>query len=787
MAARSRRKRHAPKPEIPTALRRSRSRLGWIVGSAIAGILALAWWVLFPLHSNPTSRAPSRSVADQVVPDQAETYARYAGSNTCRECHQEAWDEWAASNHGMAERKLDEALDRPAFDPPKTFRHGTQQTEARIRNGRYELVTLGYGTNVAPYEVVRVIGHNPLRQFLIPRPGGRFQVSEAAWDPITNEWFNVYGQEDRRPGEWGHWTGRGMCWNAMCAACHNTRLRKNYDEATDTYHTAMVEPTVSCEACHGPMKNHVVWQRRYRNSGRPWPPPQGSDPTLSTLSTNQVFHLCGSCHARRGDVTGDFHPGADFFDHYSLTIVDETDTFYPDGQIRDEDYEFAPFLGSRMHFRGVVCMDCHTPHRAKPALQGNDLCLRCHNGSREDSPLIDPATHTFHAQYESGHDCRDCHMPQTPYMQRHWRHDHGFTIPDPRLTKEWGIPNACNRCHRDQSVDWAIEWTTRWYGEKMDQPKRLHDRNRTRWLARARQGDPAARQPLLEMLDTEPIPYWRAAILLLLRQWTDDPQVRRATARYLADLDPLVREKAVHALGPLVEDPRLEVADQLRPLLEDPVRAVRVAAAWALRAHIDPASRAGRELLHMLDFNADQPLGQLQKAVWALAHDQPEEAWRRLRQAVAWDPNSAPLRHELAIVCSLTGRTRDAVDHLEAACRLEPEVAEYAYKLGLAWNELDNLRQAIQALQRAVKLDPRHARAWYNLGLARNAQGDVPGALDALLRAESADPNDPRIPYARATILAQQGRFGEARQAAARALEIRPDFSEARQLLQQLP
>ena len=50
--------------------------------------------------------------------------------------------------------------------------------------------------------------------------------------PRSNEWFNVYGSEDRRPGEWGHWTGRGMNWNSMCATCHNTRLRKNYDAAT---------------------------------------------------------------------------------------------------------------------------------------------------------------------------------------------------------------------------------------------------------------------------------------------------------------------------------------------------------------------------------------------------------------------------------------------------------------------------------------------------------------------------------------------------------------------------
>src|SRR5437764_1151098 len=82
-------------------------------------------------------------------------------------------------------------------------------------------------------------------------PGGRLQTLEASYDPHKNQWFNVYGNEDRHFGEWGHWTGRGMNWNSMCASCHNTRVRKNYDEKSDSYQTTMAQLTVSCESCHG--------------------------------------------------------------------------------------------------------------------------------------------------------------------------------------------------------------------------------------------------------------------------------------------------------------------------------------------------------------------------------------------------------------------------------------------------------------------------------------------------------------------------------------------------------
>ena len=152
-----------------------------------------------------------------------------------------------------------------------------------------------------------------------------------------------------------------MIWNQMCASCHNTRVRKNYDPPTDTYKTSMADLTVSCESCHGPMKAHAL------------------NPTIKTNWTrDQHTENCAGCHARRGEITGDFVPGESFWDHYLLAITDGGDIYYPDGQIRDENYEFSSFLSSRMYHSGVRCMDCHDMHSMKTILPGNQLCMRCH-------------------------------------------------------------------------------------------------------------------------------------------------------------------------------------------------------------------------------------------------------------------------------------------------------------------------------------------------------------------------------------------------------------------------
>jgi len=204
-------------------------------------------------------------------------FADYAGSASCRECHAQACQRWAKSHHAEAERLVQTNLDRVAFDPPRELSQGGQKEAFQWHNGRAEVAALGAAGTWETNAVDRVSGEDPLRQFLVPFPGGRWQVLETAYDPRSNGWFNVFGDEGRHPGEWGHWTGRGMNWNSMCAACHNTSVRKNYDAATDRYHTVMAERTVSCEACHGPLKAHVEWRQKYG-------PTATNDPTMPKLS-----------------------------------------------------------------------------------------------------------------------------------------------------------------------------------------------------------------------------------------------------------------------------------------------------------------------------------------------------------------------------------------------------------------------------------------------------------------------------------------------------------------------
>ena len=719
-----------------------------------------------------TSRLRSRA----ATPDHSDTtvLAGYARSPSCKSCHEAEYANWEKSHHALAERDLDAAREKIAFDPAKKIHHGSQNSEARSADGKFQLVTAGLDGQAQTFSAARVIGVDPLRQFLIPTTGGRWQVSELAFDPLKLEWFDIFGDEDRKPGEWGHWTGRGMTWNSMCANCHNTRLRKSYDERDDSYRTAMAEMGAGCEACHGPMAGHNAWQTKH--------PRQSGDPTVRRISRPEMFAACGQCHARRGELTGDFHPGESFFDHHQLTIPDETDLFFPDGQVRDEDYEFTAFLGSRMHAAGVRCVDCHEPHTARLRAPGNLMCLACHVAPTNSAPRIDPATHSHHQFGRPGDACVDCHMPATTYMQRHVRHDHGFPIPDPRLTKEPGIPNACNRCHTKQTPDWSLDAVVKWFGPSTNETMRT----RATAIAKARAGDASSVPALVKMTVSETNFFWRAVAANLLKRWPAETNVTPVLLVAARDTNELVRAMAVRGLEPLASSGHAAVLAALQARLADPVRAVRVEAAWALHHTLDTNTPAGVDLLASLRYNADQPAGAMQFGVFHLDRGDLPTALICFQRAVSWDTNSAPLHHALAVALSTAGRGAEALTALQSACRLAPREAEYRYKLALAFNEVGRLDDARAALEETVKLDPQFARAWYNLGLAYSAQEKTDAALQALLRAESLDANSAQITYARATILARLGRREEARRAAQRALELQPSFREAAELLQAL-
>ncbi len=687
-------------------------------------------------------------------------------SAECSGCHAQIAAAWAASDHAAAHRLVDGKADADAFATPQTFAlHGVDyRTEWQA--GKPHFTETRSGAAPENFHADFVLGRAPLRQYVVPVERGRYQLTEIAFDPARKDWFNVFGDERRQPGEWGHWRGRGMMWNAMCAHCHLTEFRKNYDPATDTFSSTWREHGIGCFQCHGDLP---------ANHGQP-------DYQRGPASDRkQAQETCAPCHARGELLTGAVQPNVAFNDHHRLTLPTDAAVFYPDGQMRDEVFNYTSFLTSRMGGKaGVTCLDCHDPHSGKTKLPvaNNAICMQCHAAPGPlQAPVINPTAHSHHAEGSTGNQCVSCHMPTTTYMQRDPRHDHGFIKPDPLLTRELGIPNACNRCHTDKSVDWAIESSERWYGSKLAS----RQRERARVVAAAQANATDAANRLLAMIASEDVPAWKATFLTLARPFAaTEPRLLAAARAATQDTDPLVRSTAVQVLG---ADPNARGA--IEPLLRDPVRLVRLDAAWLLTEQLADGSPERRELDTYLAISADQPGGRIRIAQDLFNRGRIDAAEAQARVASGWDTNSPDVHETVGLILNAAGKPAEAAASLWRAARLRPSDAGLAFNAALAFAGAAKLADAEVALREAIKRSPRHDRAWYNLGLLLAQTNRQAESLRALAEAEAIAPHSADYPYARATLLWQRGDRAGAKAAAEKALRIDPNHAGAAQLLRQ--
>ena len=709
--------------------------------------------LLIPILSSSTAAAPQ---------------AGYLGVAVCGECHAKERDLWRDSFHDRAMKEPTAKTVLGDFKDVQFTAHGVTSRFFK-RDGRFFVRTDGPDGTLKDYPIRYTFGWYPLQQYLIEFPGGRLQSLGIAWDSRPQDqggqrWFHLYPNEKMDHKSPLHWTAPDQTWNYQCADCHSTDLKKGYDAERHVYDTHFAEINVACEACHGPGSRHVAWAQAAvaaKASGTaPTPPAAPADPTLGLLvdlkdrdggqwqtdpatgkparsrprTTQTQTETCARCHSRRGRIWDELTPGEPLHQGFRLALLSPS-LYFPDGQIKDEDYEFGSFIQSRMYHQGVVCSDCHEPHSLKLKAAGNAVCTRCHQAGRYDDP-----THHHHAQGGTGTACVACHMPRRLYMVVDPRFDHSLRVPRPDLSDKLGTPNACNTCHQDKDAAWAAAAVAGWFpdpahrgphfGEALHAADSGAADGPARLLALA--GDPAqpaiARAGALERLHDHPSPDAMPTVTRLLKD--PDPLVRAAALRYL-DLTDL-RTRTEQA-WPLLSDPartvRLEATRVLAPLATQTMGA-------ALAGQLDSALQ---EYVAAESVNADRPEANLNLGLIALTAGESEVAERAYREALALDPRFIPAYANLADLYRGQGREAEAQAQLRAGLAVDPESADLHHALGLSLVRAKRLEAALTDLKRAVELAPANTRYAYVYAIALDSAGHTAQALPILAAAAERD------------------------------------------------
>jgi tetratricopeptide (TPR) repeat protein len=638
----------------------------------------------------------------------------YAGSGSCRECHEKFYRLWATSHHGLAMQPYTMEFAKKQLT--------LQTTGININNHSYCYKVKddsGWIREIRPegernHRITYALGGKNVFYFLTPMEKGRSQILPVAYDVRRQEWFDTTQSSVRHFTDMSdeplHWTDIAYTFNTSCHGCHVSQVEKNYDLKTDTYHTTWIEPGINCETCHGPGAEHIRLCKETAESKVPEDLKLVVVTQKNGYTAHQTDTACVPCHAKMIPLTEAFQPGEDYFDYYDLITLEHRD-FYPDGRDLGENYTYTLWMMSPCTKSGELdCLYCHTSsgrfrHKDAP----NNSCLPCH-----EERVKNVGDHSHHENSSEGSKCISCHMPQTEFA-RMLRSDHSMLPPTPATSIAYSSQNACNICHDDQDAAWAERWVRKWHKGDYQKPV-LH---RAGLLDSARKNDWTRLPEILAYLQRPDRNDVYANSLIRLLSACQSEEKWPVLIKSLRDPSPLVRSSAASVLvGNYVQ----EAVDALFEATRDEYRLVRIRAA---------ATLAGFPLMNL----SPQERKDL------------EAAFNEFERSMKSRPDNFSSHYNLGNFYMERGETKKAIASYEFALKFRPEGVVALVNASIAYARIGNSIRADKFLRRALTIDSENAAANFNMGLLMAETNKPQAAKKYLHAALKTDPNMAEAAY----------------------------------------
>ena len=340
----------------------------------------------------------------------------YAGSDKCKECHEEVYKQWRLTPHS---RMLVNAQKDPSAIKANNFNEDIPFT---------------------PADIAYTVGSHWVQKYLT-RIDGQLYVLPKYWNIPKRDWepYSIF--------DW-----RQKPYQIHCDGCHTV----GFDSKTKTF----FEPGVGCESCHGPGKRHVEG---------------GGDPkdivNPAKLDPDKSLMVCMQCHTDGQDTLTNtypfpvnFVPGEDLTKYFS-------DFFMPKPKSKQwywgtmdffERKRMYYFFQSKFYSTNRACEVCGfdrgVSNKKERYMSPSEYCGTCHKIRYEEFKA-----HSGHSPDTT--ECIDCHNPTMASDKGggYSIHDHKFDFSQAKL--------ACSACHDpsdkndkavkaiapDNTVTWAPE------------------------------------------------------------------------------------------------------------------------------------------------------------------------------------------------------------------------------------------------------------------------------------------------------------------------------------------
>ncbi|MBI3653270.1 MAG: hypothetical protein HY231_19755 [Acidobacteria bacterium] len=415
----------------------------------------------------------------------------YLSSKNCLACHQDHFASWAKTFHSRMTQEAKADSVQGDFETANTFAYLGVKARMEKHDGRFAMTFTYADGKAQTFSVDRTVGSRRIEQYLT-KQAGQYTRLPLAYDLTNRRWMSLNGSFFYPDSE--NYFQHQAQWDGNCVFCHNVKAQPHLNTNTKQYDTEVAELGIACGACHGASAHHAEeatspWQRTF------WRLFKTADKQIinpKKLAAERSLQVCGHCHGQRVPEPnnrileilqrGDPYNAGEDLAHFYKPVERETligsyafaNRFWANGSPRLTAYEYQGILRSRCFTQGdannrINCLTCHSMHEGdvrgqiKAENRTDKPCLQCHQQFADAANL---AAHTKHSNESAGSRCYNCHMPRVVYgvMAIHPTHD--ITVPNPQLTTAQAVPNACNQCHLDRSVNWAISETKRLWPER---------------------------------------------------------------------------------------------------------------------------------------------------------------------------------------------------------------------------------------------------------------------------------------------------------------------------------
>ncbi|HMQ03722.1 MAG TPA: cytochrome c3 family protein [Pyrinomonadaceae bacterium] len=417
----------------------------------------------------------------------------YIQSTDCRVCHEEHYTSWSRTHHSRMTQDISPETLQGDFDENNQYEfQGVKSKMERKSGGFYMNLSYPDGRSES-FKIERTVGSRRVEQYVAKLNGQYFRLP-LAYDLINKRWMSLNGSFFYPDG--GDFKQHFTQWDTNCVFCHNVKAQPNFNFSTRQARTEVSELGIACGACHGQGAEHAEMASSPFNRAA-WRFSDGIKKIVNPLEvdSDRAMMICGHCHGQRVPYPDDrirevlavgdpYNAGDDLSKYYRPVHADTkigefsfASRFWADGSPRLTAYEYQGILASPCFTKGkpgerMNCMTCHTMHggdvkgQITDEMRTNVACTQCHTEYRGSEQV---ARHTMHLPNSAGSSCYSCHMPEVVYGVQAFHKTHQISVPQPSLTIEKGVPNACSQCHVDRSANWAIEQA------KLFWPKRYGD------------------------------------------------------------------------------------------------------------------------------------------------------------------------------------------------------------------------------------------------------------------------------------------------------------------------